>query len=94
MERYANVNKLVNELTDNPVLKTYYTLLLMGETTAEKDAEDERFWEKFDALEPDEQTVIRRAFQEAEKNLLTVAKNLNQKFTDYAASLESLKQVA
>ena len=94
MERYANVNKLVNELTDNPVLKTYYTLLLMEETIAEKDAVADRFWEKFDALEPDEKTVIRRAFQEAEKNLLTVAKNLNQKFTDYAASLESLKQAA
>ena len=94
MERYANVNKLVNELTDNPVLKTYYTLLLMEETIAEKDAVADRFWEKFDVLEPDEQTAIRRAFQEAEKNLLTVAKNLNQKFTDYAASLESLKQVA
>ena len=94
MERYANVNKLVNELTDNPVLKTYYTLLLMEETTAEKDAVADRFWEKFDALEPDEQTVIRRAFQEAEKNLLTVAKNLRQDFKDYAASLESLKQAA
>ena len=94
MERYANVNKLVNELTDNPVLKTYYTLLLMEETIAEKDAVADSFWEKFDALAPDEQTVIRRAFQEAEKNLLTVAKNLNQKFTDYAASLESLKQAA
>ena len=94
MERYANVNKLVNELTDNPVLKTYYTLLLMEETIAQKDAVADRFWEKFDTLEPDEKTVIRRAFQEAEKNLLTVAKNLNQKFTDYAASLESLKQAA
>ena len=94
MERYANVNKLVNELTDNPVLKTYYTLLLMEETIAQKDAVADSFWEKFDALEPDEKTVIRRAFQEAEKNLLTVAKNLNQKFTDYAASLESLKQAA
>ena len=94
MERYFNVNKLVNSLTNNEGLKTYYTLLLMADTTAEKDTVDKRFWQKFGELTQDEKSLMRRALQEAEKNLLVATKNLRQEIKAYKDEWNELKQAA
>ena len=94
MERYFNVNKLVNSLTNNEGLKTYYTLLLMADTTAEKDTVDKRFWQKFGELAQDEKILMRRALQEAEKNLLAATKNLHQEIKGYKDVWSELKQAA
>lgn len=94
MERYFNVNKLVNTLTDNEGLKTYYTLLLMAETSTEKEAVDKRFWQKFDELPQTEKPLMRRALQEAEKNLLAATKNLHQEIKEYKDEYGQMKQAA
>ena len=94
MERYFNVNKLVNNLTDNEALKTYYTLLLMAETSSEKEAVDKRFWQKFDELAQEEKKAMRRALQEAEKNLLLATKNLSQEIREYRDEWAQLKKAA
>ncbi len=94
MERYFNVNKLVNSLTDNEALKTYYTLLLMAETPSEKEAVDQRFWQKFDELPQAEKASMRLALQEAEKNLLAATKNLHQEVKAYKDEFGQMKQAA
>ena len=94
MERYYNVFKLINSLTDNEALKTYYTLLLMADTPSEKEAVDKRFWQKFGELPQEEKVLMRRALQEAEKNLLTATKKLHQEVNDYKNEWHSLKQAA
>ena len=94
MERYFNVNKLVNNLTNNEGLKTYYTLLLMADTEAEKEAVDKRFWQNFDALTQEEKMLMRLALQEAEKNLLLSTQNLHQEIKDFKDEWEQVKQAA
>ena len=94
MERYVNVNKLVNSLTNNAALKTYYTLLLMAEDTVAKDIVDQHFWQKFEELPKDEKGFLRKALQEAEKNLLLVTQNLHQEIRDWKDSEQQLKQAA
>lgn len=94
MERYFNVNKLVNSLTDNDGLKTYYTLLLMADTPSEKEAVDNRFWQKFDELPQAEKTLMRLALQEAEKNLLAATKNLHQEIKEYKDEYGQMRQAA
>ena len=94
MERYFNVNKLVNSLTDNDGLKTYYTLLLMADTPTEKEAVDNRFWQKFDELPQAEKALMRLALQEAEKNLLAATKNLHQEIKEYKDEYGRMRQAA
>lgn len=94
MERYFNVNKLVNSLTDNEGLKTYYTLLLMADTPSEKEAVDDRFWQKFDELPQSEKALMRLALQEAEKNLLAATKNLHQEIKEYKDEYGRMRQAA
>jgi hypothetical protein len=94
MEKYFNINKLVNRLTDNEALKTYYTLLLMADTPSEKEAVDMRFWQKFDELPTDEKRMMRLALQEVEKNLLAETKNLHQEVKAYKDEFGLLRQAA
>jgi hypothetical protein len=94
MEKYFNVNKLVNSLTQNEALKTYYTLLLMADTPSEKEAVDTRFWQKFDELPKEEKALMRLALQEVEKNLLAETKNLHQEVKAYKDEFGQLRQAA
>jgi hypothetical protein len=94
MEKYFNINKLVNRLTDNEGLKTYYTLLLMADTPSEKEVVDARFWQKFDELPTDEKALMRRALQKVEKNLLAETKNLHEEVKQYKDAFGQLKQAA
>jgi hypothetical protein len=94
MEKYFNINKLVNRLTDNEGLKTYYTLLLMADTPSEKETVDNRFWQKFDELPTEEKRLMRLALQEVEKNLLAETKNLHQEVKSYKDEFGQLKQAA
>jgi hypothetical protein len=94
MEKYFNVNKLVNSLTHNEALKTYYTLLLMADAPSEKEAVDTRFWQKFDELPTDDKRMMRLALQEVEKNLLAETKNLHQEVKAYKDEFGQLRQAA
>jgi hypothetical protein len=94
MEKYFNINKLVNRLTDNEGLKTYYTLLLMADTPSEKEAVDTRFWQKFDELPKEEKVLMRLALQDVEKNLLAETNNLHQEVKAYKDEFGQLKQAA
>jgi hypothetical protein len=94
MFRYTRVNQLVSSITENEALKTYYTLLLMAETNIEKEAIDTRFWTQFKELDLDEKTFIRKAFQMAEKKLLSITSELRQEFRDFKTELNQAKQAA
>ena len=94
MERYINVNKLVNKLTDNEALKTYYTLLLMADSADAKLLIDKQFWHKFEEITSTEKDQIRLAFQQAECNLLKEAKLLSQEVNDFKASVHKLREAA
>ncbi len=94
MDKYFSINKLVNRLTDNEGLKTYYTLLLMADTPPEKEAVDARFWQKFDELSIDEQASMRAALQKVEKRLLAETKDLHQEVKQYKNEFGKLKQAA
>jgi hypothetical protein len=94
MEKYFNINKLVNRFTDNEGLKTYYTLLLMADTPSEKEAVDMRFWQKFDELPTEDKRMMRLALQEVEKNLLAETKKLHQEVKAYKDEFGQLRQAA
>jgi isopenicillin N synthase-like dioxygenase len=94
MYKYISVNKIVNSITNHEALKTHYTLLLMAESEAEKNAVDKRFWQQFKELDFDEKTIIRKALQAAEKGLLNAAVELHQEVQDFKAELRHAKKAA
>jgi hypothetical protein len=69
MQKFAQVNRLVNKLTENEALRTYYTLLLMAETDASKSDIDNRFWNEFDALSEFEQKTMKEELKKVVKKL-------------------------
>ena len=86
MFKYAQVYQLVSKLTENDVLKTFYTLLLMAETEDEKGKIDARFWLEFKSLPSEEQADLKRSFREATQKLPFLTNDLLVRVKEYSLS--------
>ena len=93
MHRYSSIQKLVNKLTDNEALRTFYTLLLMGENEDEKRLIDARFWAAFKELPKNEQVVLKTDFKKAAMRLPQLTDDLLHRVKDYRLFLAT-KQAA
>ena len=86
MLKYAQVHQLVSKLTENDILKTFYTLLLMAETGEEKEKIDSNFWRELKSLPIDEQAVLKLAFREATRKLPLLTNDLLMRVKDFSLS--------
>ena len=86
MLKYAQVHQLVSKLTENDVLRTFYTLLLMAETEEEKGKIDSKFWHELKELPKEEQEVLKAAFREATRKLPVLTKDLWMRVKDFSVS--------
>ena len=93
MHKYSNIQKLVNKLTENEALRTFYTLLLMCENEDEKRLVDARFWAAFAELPENEQMLLKVDFRDAVKKLPFLTEDLLYRVKDYRAFLTA-KQAA
>ena len=93
MYKYSSIQRLVNKLTDNEALRTFYTLLLMGENEEEKRLTDARFWAALKELPEQEQAILRDDFKAAAKKLPQLTDDLLHRVKDYRLFLAT-KQAA
>lgn len=93
MQKYSNIQKLVNKLTENEALRTFYTLLLMCENVEEKRLVDTRFWDAFQELSESEQKILKADFRDAAKKLPQLTDDLLHRVKDYRIFLAA-KQAA
>ena len=93
MHKYSNIQKLVNKLTENDALRTFYTLLLMSENEEEKRLVDARFWAAFQNLTDDEKIRLKADFKETVKKLPLLTEDLLIRVKDYKIFLAT-KQAA
>jgi hypothetical protein len=93
MYKYSNIQKLVNKLTENEALRTFYTLLLMSENEEDKQRVDARFWAAFAELPENEQTAMKIDFKEAVKKLPFMTDDLHHRVKEYRTFLAA-KQAA
>jgi hypothetical protein len=83
MLKYSNIQMLVNKLTKNEALRTFYTLLLMCENEGEKRLVDNRFWAVVQELPEHEQKILKADFREAAMNLPKLTDDLLRRVKDY-----------
>ncbi len=76
MNRYSKVHDIVSRLTDDPTLRTFFTLYLMAGSNKERQKLSDRFWKDTETLDETEQQTLKAAFNKSFKQLLPVVNEL------------------
>lgn len=79
MNRYIIVQDIVTRLTDDPVFRTFFTLYLMAESDAEREALDARFWRDVSELESGKQKLLRAELSRTFLRLPTLIDQLHSR---------------
>ena len=94
LSKYAYVNDLVCQLTNNKSLQTFYILYLMADTDMERSKLNTSFREASLSLEGEDLNILKKDFTDSFKKILPLVKDLNTRVTEFALSLKSQKQAA
>jgi hypothetical protein len=94
LSKYAYVNDLVCQLTNNKSLQTFYILYLMADTDLERSKLNASFREASLSLEGDDLNVLKKDFTDSFKNILPLVKDLNSRVSEFAHALKNQKQAA
>lgn len=79
MNKYSKVHDIVSRLTDDPTLRTFFTLYLMAESNKERQKISQRFWKEAETLDEAEQQTLKSAFNKSFKQLLPLVNQLYDK---------------
>lgn len=85
--KYQYVNELVNEMTTNKALQTFYTLYLMAEKEVDRQQLNSDFKQAWQTLSEDELLVFKHEFTESFKKLLPIAQRLHQEVKAFPREL-------
>ncbi len=94
LNKYAQVNDLVCQLTSNKSLRTFYILFLMAETDEERSKLNKTFNEASLSLEGEELNILKRDFTDSFKKVLPLLKDLNNRVTTFGNDVKLHKQAA
>jgi hypothetical protein len=94
LSKYAYVNDLVCQLTNNKSLQTFYILYLMADTDKERLKLNESFREASLSLEGEDLEHLKKDFTNSFIKILPLIKDLNMRVTEFADSLKIQKQAA
>jgi hypothetical protein len=94
LSKYAYVNDLVCQLTNNKSLQTFYILYLMADTDTERLKLNESFREASLSLEGEDLEHLKKDFTNSFIKILPLIKDLNMRVTEFADSLKIQKQAA
>ena len=87
LAKYIYVNDLVNTLTDNKSLQTFYTLFLMADSDEERLKLNNSFKEASLSLEGEVLNNFKKDFTESFIKIMPLVKDLNNRVSEFAASL-------
>lgn len=79
MRKYSAVHNMVFRLTEDPTLRTFFTLYLMAASVQERQAISQQFWQEAKTLSEVEYTELQAAFTQSFKQLLPLANQLHKK---------------
>lgn len=94
LSKYAYVNDLVCQLTNNKSLQTFYILYLMADSDSDRLKLNESFREASLSLEGDDLEHLKKDFTNSFIKILPLIKDLNLRVTEFANSLKIQKQAA
>ena len=81
MNKYSKVHDIVSRITDDPTLRTFFTLYLMAGTNKERQKISRRFWKDAETLDEAEQQSLKDAFNRSFQQLLPLVNQLHDKVT-------------
>ena len=87
LAKYIYVNDFVNTLTDNKSLQTFYTLFLMADSDEERLKLNNSFKEASLSLEGEVLNNFKKDFTESFIKIMPLVKDLNNRVSEFAASL-------
>ncbi len=90
MYRYARVQKIVNKLTNDDRLRTFFTLYLMCKQDQERTKIQADFWNEFEMLSKKQQSVIRAELTKGFKELPGLAADLLDRFRDVSTGKKTV----
>ncbi len=93
MHKYLVVNRLINKLTKDEALQTFFTLFLMAQNVAEKQHIEQQFWAEMDALSSNEKKEMRIKLQATFLKLPELTAELHRRVADFQEE-QSLKLAA
>lgn len=79
MRKYALVQKMVNQLTDDPTFRTFFTLYLMAKNDVERQALNKQFWQDASELSEPELHALRASFADNFKKLVKITTELHER---------------
>jgi hypothetical protein len=79
MNRCSKVHDIVSRLTDDPTLRTFFTLYLMAGSDKERQKLSDRFWKDTETLDEAEQLSLKDAFNRSFKQVLPLVNQLYDK---------------
>ena len=91
---YAHVNEIVNKLTVNKTLQTFFTLFLMAEDDVKRSAILNDFQNAWNDLSGEEYEDMKKAFTVSFKNILPLAKDLRRRVDAFKNETHFQKQAA
>lgn len=94
LSKYAYVNDLVCQLTNNKSLQTFYILYLMADSDSDRLKLNESFREASLSLEGEDLEHLKKDFTNSFIKILPLIKDLNLRVTEFASSLKIQKQAA
>ncbi|MBC7774349.1 MAG: hypothetical protein H7246_02840 [Phycisphaerae bacterium] len=81
------VHDMVNRLTDNPALRTFFTLYLMAKSSEERQVLSKQFWQEVETLQGAELQVLKDAFSRSFKQLLPMVNQLHEKTLNLTSTI-------
>ena len=85
MHKYSIVSRLVNKLTENEALQTFFTLFLMAQNIGGKQHIEQQFWAEMDVLPTDEKKEMRTKLQATFLKLPELTAELHRRVADFQA---------
>jgi hypothetical protein len=79
MRKYSMVHDVVTRLTDDPTLRTFFTVYLMARSDEERQALGKKFWQDAEILDEVGRQVLKDAFNRSFEQLLPLANQLYDK---------------
>ena len=79
MNKYAIVCDVVNRFTDDPTLRTFFSLYLMSNSDDERRALNERLWQDAERFNEAEQNALREELAKSFARLPELVEQLYQK---------------
>lgn len=79
MNKHAIVCDVVNRFTDDPTLRTFFSLYLMSNSDEERRALNERLWKDAEQFSDMEQKVLREELEKSFARLPELVEQLHQK---------------